>query len=589
MLLSALTLLGCPGLSVSGSRPDPDSGTVVSTEEVGGPADDIVRKRVCRGLYDPEALQEFSLDLEANAWSDLQSDYANGQKNYHPATFTWGEETHDVQVRLKGNPYFSWLGDKLQFVISFNEEDPEARFHGVRKLALDSTWYEPTLLRDRLAWSMLRAVPGMPALCANSARLDINGAYYGLYANIEYMDHEWLEETFGDDYADGTLWKYGEVAKTNEELADDRLVRQFFEPASVSELEELGDVEEWLLAWAGEAVLGDDDGYWCCAHNFYIYEHPTRDLLMVPWDLDDLFDVTPYGLDPIEGYTNPWGLFEQGPFMALTADSTWRSVYVDAVETVTDALDPETWIPRIDTWDAQISGSLAEDPHRSIGVEEHEQAIEQLEAYLPARQAYLRSWIACERGETTDADGDGHPVCSDPNDGDPSVHPGATETCNGLDDDANAHSVNDVPAEPACVGGTQERPLGCIERRPQPSTHRSRRRRGGRGPGRGGRFVGAARARDHETGSEYIQLPETGPEGRIYRQLGDKPRKAVEVPGTPSPGGGPVLSGADHSRNKGPFIHDDRRGATALVLLHLLDLGAIPAVLPLVGSQVPDD
>jgi len=37
----------------------------------------------------------------------------------------------------------------------------------------------------------------------------------------------------------------------------------------------------------------------------------------------------------------------------------------------------------------------------------------------------------------------------------------------------NAHSVNDVPAEPACVGGTQERSEECTERRPQPSSRRS--------------------------------------------------------------------------------------------------------------------
>ena len=35
------------------------------------------------------------------------------------------------------------------------------------------------------------------------------------------------------------------------------------------------------------------------------------------------------------------------------------------------------------------------------------------------------------------------------------------------------------------------------------------------------RLLGPERSREHETNSECIQLPETGPEGRIYRQLGD--------------------------------------------------------------------
>jgi len=34
------------------------------------------------------------------------------------------------------------------------------------------------------------------------------------------------------------------------------------------------------------------------------------------------------------------------------------------------------------------------------------------------------------------------------------------------------------------------------------------------------RLLGPQRSQEHETSLECIQLPETGPEGRIYRQLG---------------------------------------------------------------------
>ena len=34
-------------------------------------------------------------------------------------------------------------------------------------------------------------------------------------------------------------------------------------------------------------------------------------------------------------------------------------------------------------------------------------------------------------------------------------------------------------------------------------------------------MLGPERSREHEINSDCIQLPETGPQGRIYRQLGD--------------------------------------------------------------------
>jgi len=46
----------------------------------------------------------------------------------------------------------------------------------------------------------------------------------------------------------------------------------------------------------------------------------------------------------------------------------------------------------------------------------------------------------------------------------------------------NAHSINDVATQSPCAGARsrhKKSTKGCTERRAQPSTHRSRRRRGG--------------------------------------------------------------------------------------------------------------
>ena len=389
----------------------------------------------CDDLYDPDLMPAFEVEISDAEWSKLLRDYARGDKEYHPIVFRYdGEEVSDAMIRLKGNPSFSWFTDKLQFVIAFNEVDRDGRFHGLRKLALDASWYEPTLLRDRLAWSMIRRQGELPAACANSATLTINGEYYGLYTNIEYFDHEWLERAFGKDDATGTLWKYGYDAVSNEEAATGS-VDAMWATTNIDRLTGLGDLDEWELMWAAEIALGDDDGYWCCNHNFYLYEHPSRGVLFVPWDLDDAFDVQGYDVDPIAGYYD--GLFRQEHFGALARDPVWGPKLIDQIEAMNEALDPAGMDAEIVAWSAQIEAAFLADPNRSVGVEEHAGAVQRLRDWIPARHAFLKSWVACARGEDTDADGDGAAVCDDPNDDDPSVFPGGTETCDGVDEDVN--------------------------------------------------------------------------------------------------------------------------------------------------------
>ena len=73
---------------------------------------------------------------------------------------------------------------KMQFVIAFDQVDPTGKFHGVDKLVFDMPRSDWTFLHDRLSHAWLRQI-GITAGCAASARLEINGAYYGLYVAEE--------------------------------------------------------------------------------------------------------------------------------------------------------------------------------------------------------------------------------------------------------------------------------------------------------------------------------------------------------------------------------------------------------------------
>ncbi len=398
----------------------------------------------CVDLYHQDNLPAFHLTISPDEWAELERDYEAGAKTYHPAELSYEDEQVPVQVRLKGNPSFSWFGDKLQFVISVNEDDPDARFHGQRKIVLDATWYEPTLLRERLGWWVMRERGELPASCANNATLTVNGEFYGTYANIEYLDHEYLERVFGDEAASGTLWKYGTEPKTNVENADYAEMETFWRADDVATMASLGDVREWTRAWAAESVMGDDDGYWCCAHNFYIFDHPDDGLLFVPWDWDDTFEITPYDSDPVTGYYS--GLFQQSHFLAVVGDPAWREVYVEEVAAMNAVMDPATVVPLLRDWDAEVRPMLEADPHRTFSMEEHDETVERLVNWVGARHAFVDTWVQCQAEPASDGDGDGLVACADNDDGIP-VSP---ETCNGVDDD-NKGVVDDDPSCDDCV------------------------------------------------------------------------------------------------------------------------------------------
>ncbi len=211
-----------------------------------------------------------------------------------------------------------------------------------------------------------------------------------------------------------------------------------------ADMRAVGDVDQWLRMWAAEAVLGDDDGFLCCEHNFYLYDHPDRGILMVPWDFDDVMDVAPHSSDPIVGYGE--GLFQQQHVLLALADPSLRAAFVEEVAAMNALMDPAALSADIDTWNAQIEGAVLEDQHRTWGLEERVQTLDRMRRWIRDRHAFIDAWVACERGSPVDADGDGLDSCSDLDDG----HPVGPEICNGRDDDNNGR-IDDDPACDDCA------------------------------------------------------------------------------------------------------------------------------------------
>jgi hypothetical protein len=428
-----------PSSGVGGAGPDAtgNAGTGSSSPNGG-----------CADLFSDDQVTTYEVEIAPADWDAIVMDFYNMAQNsaagvdihpYHPlAQFKYGNEVvTNAMIRLKGQS--SWreaveAGDnppKMQFVISFTEIDKKAHFHGLHKVELDMPRIDTSYLRQRLSLAYLRAL-GLPAQCANSGRLIVNGAYYGLYTNLERPDHEFIERLFpGQDLGD--LWDGGFELATNEATASQPHPRldAWWAVNDVASLAAIADVDEALAEWAGESMIDDADGFWIGRHNFMLYDHPTRGWLWIPHDLDATIDWVSELVDPLYY----WGRFTMwdGPwphYAAVVKDAAASERYVAALRQAHDVFITTRLPELLDRYAAQVADAAATDPTRPFTVAAHLDGVASLRQALAARADYVGSWLDCRAAGTgMDADGDGHPFCFDCNDNDPAAYPGAPEIC----------------------------------------------------------------------------------------------------------------------------------------------------------------
>jgi CotH kinase protein/Putative metal-binding motif len=434
------------------SQPPPDAAPVI-VDPPAPPLGSYGALGDCSSIFEQSRLTDYHLEIEPTEWAALTDEFLRRAERlaagleehpWHPVRFRAEDDAEipDVLIRLKGNS--SWAetialdaNPKMQFVVAFNEIDDDGRYYGVRKLDFDMPRDDRSFLRQRLALYYLRGL-GVPAQCAASARIYVNGEYYGLYTAVERLDKEFLQREFGHD-DDGDLFEAGWEIKTNEDHWNWQRYNTFFATTTADEIAAMSDLEASLLVWAGEAMLPDVDGYWAGRPNFYLYDHPQRGYLWIPNDLDSSFDffdfAAPATLFPIFPHRTLGGRYHGN---IVLADPTWAARYVAALRQAWTAYDVAALRQRVDQWSAQIRASAQADPHRSFTPDQHVAAVSHLRASLQGRRSYIDAWLTCrETGTGIDADFDGVIACYDCDDDSAAISPLALESANALDDNCN--------------------------------------------------------------------------------------------------------------------------------------------------------
>lgn len=387
--------------STTGDEPAPGTTAGETTAAVEPPPEPPAwQPKPCPDIYAQDLLPTFELELAPHELQALQQEWEAGDDNNtpeHPVLkFRYEDEVITyASVRLRGNSTW-WPGQKkMQFQVSFNKYDKKGRFRGLKKILFDAAEYNRSFLRDRLAMAIFRDV-GVPAPCANNARLVVNGEYYGLFSNIEKVDSEFLERVF--EFDEGNLYKRGGGwdKKTNEEDPDESDLEALLDADDIDELAAVMNLDEAVLEWAAEAVMPDNDGAWAGGLNFYLYNDPQTGFNIIPWDKDATFTRIAPDVDP---YTYEKPNFKGRPqYVLVTDDPAWFERYIAAIERVLEAgYDVETLQERIDTWTAQIEQAAFDDVNKPFTDEQYLDAVEALREFVALRRDFVEGWLGCWR------------------------------------------------------------------------------------------------------------------------------------------------------------------------------------------------
>lgn len=341
-------------------------------------------------------LEQDSLDqmlLEENWYSNHE----------YPATFIFHasglqDTVFNVGFRLRGNS--SREAFKKSFKVSFNTFSQGGEWMGLEKLNLNGEHNDPSMMRSKLCWDMLRAA-GLPAARTAYCRLYVNDEYKGLYINVEHVDETFVDRVFDEPDADGNLYKclypatlqyqgpdgddyktefFGRriyALKTNE-WADNYGDLAAFVDALNNEpdetlpcaLKEVFHIDHYLRFAAMEVLTGHWDGYIFNKNNFYLY-HNTRSgqLEFLAYDMDNTLGIDWMGGDwttrNIYNYSPPGN--ERPLYERLMANETLRAQYSAEMQNLITNVFNADIISEICTyWQSLIAEAVYEDVYRTM-------------------------------------------------------------------------------------------------------------------------------------------------------------------------------------------------------------------------------
>ena len=342
-------------------------------------------------VFSDHSIPVVELLIEERALSKIFRD--PGSDELHPATCIFSRDGRSdtipqVGFRLRGKT--SRWAKKKSFKISFNSLVPGRKYHGLEKMNLNGEHNDPTIMRSKLGWNLLRKLE-VPASRSNHVELWINGEYYGLYVNVEHIDEEFTRSHFGSE--EGVLYKCDHPENLRWHNADslsypDCRVKQsslkssyqpflnFVEILSLvsdedfqCELEAIFEVDEYLRTLAFEVMAGHWDSPSFNSNNLYLwYDSRTGLMHYIPFDLDNSHGVSWLPVTWVDRDVNEWfkGAIKPNRLMKrVLAQPEYHNRYLHYIELIAREIWDEEWMQEVDRLKEQMDDAVARDRMRT--------------------------------------------------------------------------------------------------------------------------------------------------------------------------------------------------------------------------------
>ena len=153
-------------------------------------------------LFDDTVVHDLHIEINPKDWTLLKNNPSSDQ--YYVCNVKWRNvEVDNVGIRQRGGASRSIKKPGVR--LDFNHYDDKQAFLGLKALGLDNMLQDPSLIKERVVFKLFAAM-GLPASREVSARVYVNGEYYGVYSVIEAIDKDYLKRYFGEN--DGYLYEF---------------------------------------------------------------------------------------------------------------------------------------------------------------------------------------------------------------------------------------------------------------------------------------------------------------------------------------------------------------------------------------------